>query len=371
MAKDPLHTKLCEMLGLEYPIIAFTHCKDVVVAVTNAGGLGVMGEVGRTPDEIAQDVKWIRERVGSKPFGVDLLFPASIPPTANLEDLNQQIPDEYRAFVRSIKERHNVPDAKRDGDGHMRGGGLLSQEHARRQLDVVLEERVPFFASGLGNPAFVLEAAHERGIKVAGLIGKTRQARREVEAGVDVIVAQGYDAGGHTGEIGTYTLVPQVVALAGDTPVVLAGGVGTGRHLAAALCLGAAGVWTGTIWLTARESDTDMIIKEKILAATEEDTVRSRCMTGKPVRQLKTAWTEEWEAPGALTPLQMPMQGILTGELQMAISQHKIEPLMGSPAGQVVGAIHDMKPSREIIFDMVEEARDVLEGIMGETVEVG
>ncbi|HWO93642.1 MAG TPA: nitronate monooxygenase family protein [Dehalococcoidia bacterium] len=367
MAHDPLHTKFCDMFGLEFPVIAFTHCKDVVVAVTNAGGLGVMGEVGRTPEEIEQDVRWIRERVGEKAFGVDLLFPASIPPKANLEDLQAQIPEEHRKFVRQIKEKYNVPDPKREG-ARMRGGGMMSQEHARRQLDVVLEERVPLFASGLGNPAFIVEAAHERGIKVAGLIGKVRQARREIEAGVDFIIAQGYDAGGHTGEIGTFTLVPQVAAIAGDTPVILAGGVGTGKHLAAALCLGAQGVWTGTIWLTARESDTDMIVKEKILAATEEDTLRSRCMTGKPVRQLKTQWTEEWESPGAPSPLPMPLQGILTGDLMLAIGQYKIEPLMGSPAGQVVGTIHEMKPARDIVFDIIEEARDVLDGLAGEPV---
>ncbi len=368
MSNDPLHTKFCDMFGLEYPLVAFTHCKDVVVAVTNAGGLGVMGEVGHTPQEIAADVKWIRERVGAKAFGVDLLFPASVPPSANMEDLNAQIPEEHRRFVQGIKERYNVPDPKKDEMRRRGGGGLLSQEHARRQLDVVLEERVPFLASGLGNPAFVIDAARERGIKIGGLVGRVRQARREIEAGVDVIIAQGYDAGGHTGEIGTFTLVPQVVAIAGDTPVLLAGGVGTGRHLAAALCLGAAGVWTGTIWLTARESDTDMMIKEKLLAATEEDTIRSRCMSGKPIRQLKTQWTEEWEAPGAPAALPMPLQGILTGDVLAAVSQYKIEPLLGSPAGQVVGTIHEMKPSREIVFDIVSEARDVLEGLMGETV---
>ncbi len=374
MARDPLRTKLCEMFGLEYPVAAFTHCKDVAVAVTNAGGLGVLGELTRTPEEIAQDIRWMRERVGNKPFGIDLVFPASVPATANMEDLEAQIPEEQRKFIQGIKERHNIPDPKReDGQGRNWGiarGGLFSQEAARRQLDVVLEERVPLLASGLGNPAFVIDAARERGMKLAGLIGKVRQARREIEAGVDVIIAQGYDAGGHTGEIGTFTLVPQVVAIAGDTPVLCGGGVGTGRHLAAALCLGAAGVWTGTLWLASRESDMDIVVKQKIIAATEEDTVRSRCLTGKPARQLKTQWTEEWEAPGAPAPLPMPLHGVATAEIMAAIHQYKIEPFMGTPAGQVVGAIHEMLPCREIVFEMVAEARDVLEGLMGETVAV-
>lgn len=371
MARDPIQTKLTEMMGLEYPIVAFTHCKDVAVAVSEAGGLGVLGQLTATPDEIAANVRWMRDRLGGKPFGVDLVFPASVPPSANLEDLSAQIPDEYRAFVNGIMERHSLPppksNAEMPGFGISRGG-LFSQEAGRRQLDVVLEERVPFFASGLGNPAFVVEAAHERGIKVGGLIGKVRQARREVEAGVDVIVAQGYDAGGHTGEIGTFTLVPQVVAIAGDTPVLCGGGVGTGAHLAAALCLGAAGVWTGTIWLAVRESDTDMIVKEKIIAATEEDTTRSRSLTGKPARLLKTALTDEWEQPGALSPLPMPLQGVLTADLMISVHQNNYEPFMGSPAGQVIGTIHEMKPSREVIFDMVADARDILEGLMGEAV---
>ncbi len=372
MARDPMKTKFTDMFGLEYPIVAFTHCKDVAVAVSEAGGLGVLGELMRSPDEIAQDIQWMKDRLGSKPFGVDLVFPASVPPTVNMEDLEAQIPQEMRDFVAGIRQRHNIPETKPPAPGETRrgisSGGLLSQDASRRQLDAVLESRVPFIASGLGSPAFILDAAHERGIKIGGLIGKTRQARREIEAGVDVIIAQGYDAGGHTGEIGTFTLIPQVVAIAGDTPILLAGGVGTGRHLAAALCLGASGVWAGTLWLTTKESDMDILVKEKIIAATEEDTVRTRCLSGKPARILRTAWSDEWEAPGAPKPLPMPLHGIATSEITMAIHENRVESMLGSPAGQVIGAIHEMLPCREVIFDMVSEARDVLEGIMGEPV---
>jgi NAD(P)H-dependent flavin oxidoreductase YrpB (nitropropane dioxygenase family) len=368
MPRDPLHTKLCDMFGVEFPIVAFTHCKDVAVAVINAGALAVLGAGGHTPDEIHADIKWIRDRVGSRPFGIDLLIPASVPPSGNREDLEAQIPDGHRQFVRRIKEEFNIPPPKADG---RRSRPPLTQEYARRQLDVVLEERVPIFASGLGNPAFVLEAAHARGMKVFGLIGKVRQARREIEAGIDVIVAQGTDAGGHTGEIGTFSLVPQVVAVAGDTPVLAAGGVGTGRHLVAALALGAVGVWTGTIWLATRESDTPMIVKEKLLAATEDDTIRSRCMSGKPIRQIKTAWTEVWERPGAPAPLPMPLQGMLVGEVLQAVSDYQIEPLMGTPAGQVVGTIHALKPARQVVLDIIEEARDVIDAVFGEPIESG
>lgn len=363
MAGDPLHTRLCEEFGIEYPVIAFTHCKDVVVEVVNAGGLAVMGEGGATPDEIHADIKWIRDRVGSKPFGIDLLIPASVPPTGNREDLEAQIPQEYRDFVQRIKEEFNIPDPKPKSPEEMRRRGMIqTQENARKQLEVVLDERVPIFASGLGSPAFILEAAHARGMKVIGLIGNVRQAVREAEAGVDFIVAQGYDAGGHTGEIGTFSLIPQVVSAVHPTPVIGAGGVGSGRHLVAAMALGAVGVWSGTIWLTARESDTDIIVKQKILEATERDTVRSRCMSGKPIRQIRTKWTDAWEQPGAPPPLPMPLQGILVGRLQEAIRDYKIADLMGSPAGQVVGMIHELKPARQILFDIIDEARDILEG---------
>src|SRR3990172_10340488 len=237
MAKDPLRTKLCDMLGIEFPIIAFTHCKDVVVAVVNAGAFAVLGEAMHTSDEIAADIRWIRERVGGRPFGIDLVLPASAPPSGGLDELTAQIPESHLQFAQSIKERHNIPDPKGPVALHQWGG--LSQEMARQQLDVVLEERIPVFTSGLGNPAFLLHAAHARGMKVFGLVGKARQAQREIEAGVDAVIAQGYDAAGHTGSIGTFSIVPEGVDIAGDTPVIAAGGITTGRHLAAALCLGA------------------------------------------------------------------------------------------------------------------------------------
>ena len=365
MAKDPLHTKLCDMLGIEFPITAFTHCKDVVVAVVNAGAFAVLGEAMHTPDEIAADIKWIRERVGERPFGIDLVLPASAPPAGTLDELTDQIPESHRSFVQGIKERHNVPKPKGEVALHQWGG--LNQEMARRQLDVVLEERVPVFTSGLGNPAFILEAAHERGMKVFGLVGKRRQAEREIEAGVDAIIAQGTDAAGHTGPIGTFSIVPEVVSIAGDTPVLAAGGVTTGRHLAAALCLGASGVWTGTLWLASRESDSDMIIKEKLLAASAADTVYSRSISGMPMRTLKCAWTDEWSKPDAPAPLQAPYQMILSSEYIQAANDHRREDLMVEASGQGVGFVTSMKPARQIVFDLVEEALATFEELTSES----
>ncbi|MFQ5478880.1 MAG: NAD(P)H-dependent flavin oxidoreductase [Candidatus Binatia bacterium] len=364
MAKDPLRTKFCEMMGVEFPVLAFTHCKDVVAAVVNAGGFAVLGEAMNTPDQIAADIKWIREKVGEKSFGIDLVLPSSAPPADSLDKLLEGIPEEHRKFAQGIKEKYEIPEPKEAVDLHQWGG--LNQEIARQQLDVVLEERAPVFVSGLGSPAFIVDAAHERGMKVFGLIGKTRQAVREIEAGVDVIVAQGYDAAGHTGPIGTFSIVPEVVSIAGDTPVIAAGGVTTGRHLAAALCLGAAGVWTGSMWLASRESDSDMIIKEKLLAADSDSTVYSTCISGFPMRILKCAWTKEWADAEAPRPLPSPYQMLLSANYIQAANDHRREDLMMEAVGQGAGFIKSMKPARQMVFDMVEEALATFEDIVGE-----
>jgi NAD(P)H-dependent flavin oxidoreductase YrpB (nitropropane dioxygenase family) len=275
-----------------------------------------------------------------------------------------QIPEEHRSFAKHIKEKYDVPEPKGSIDLHQWGG--LNQEMARAQLEVLLEERVPVICSGLGSPAFILDAAHERGIKIFGLIGKTRQARRQLEAGVDGIIAQGYDAAGHTGAMGTFSIVPEVASIAGDTPVIAAGGVTTGRHLAAALCLGASGVWTGTLWLASRESDVDMIVKEKLLAASADDTSYSTCISGMTMRTLKCPWTEEWAKPEAPNPLSAPYQMLLSSDYIQGANDHRREDLMTEAAGQGVGFVTSMKPSRQIVFDLVEEALTAFEERTGE-----
>lgn len=363
MAKDPLRTKFCELMGIEFPILAFTHCKDVVAAVVNAGGFAVLGEAMHSPEEISADINWIRQKVGDKPFGVDLVLPSSAPPAGTVDKLHEGIPDEYWAFARRIKEQYDVPDPKAAQDLHEWGG--LNQEIARAQLDVILDERAPVFCSGLGAPNFIVEAAHERGMKIFGLIGKKRQAEKELAAGVDVIVAQGYDAAGHTGPIGTFSIVPEVAAIAGDTPVIAAGGVTTGRHLAAALCLGAAGVWTGSMWLCSRESDTQMVMKEKLLAADSDSTVYSSSISGFPMRVTKCPWTAEWAKPDAPRPLHSPYQMLLSSEYIQGSNDHARGDLMTEAAGQGIGFVTSMKPARQMIYDMVEEALATFEELTG------
>jgi NAD(P)H-dependent flavin oxidoreductase YrpB (nitropropane dioxygenase family) len=364
MAKDPLRTKFCEMLGIEFPIIAFTHCKDVAVSVINSGGFAVLGEAMHLPDQISADVQWIRDRVDGKPFGIDLVLPASSPQSETIDDMIAKIPESHQKFADEIAAKYDVPPPKAEQDLHSWGG--LNQKMARDQLDVLLEEKVPLIASGLGSPAFILDAAHERDMLVFGLIGKTRQAKRQLEAGVDGIIAQGYDAAGHTGAMGTFSIVPEVVSIAGDTPVIAAGGITTGRHLAAALCLGAAGVWTGTLWLASRESDIDMIIKERLIASTADDTDYSTCISGMTMRVLSCPWTQEWKKPEAPAPLPPPYQMLLSSGYIQGSNDARRADLMTEAAGQGVGFVTSMKPARQIVFDVVEEALDAFESLTGE-----
>jgi len=363
LARNPLHTRLCDTLGIEHPIIAFTHCKDVVAAVTNAGAFAVMGETHHTPEQIEADIKWIREKVGNKPFGIDLVFPASVPASGSVEELRAQIPEEQRKFAEDIKRRYKIPPPKRTPELYELG--WMTQDVPRKQLEVVLENRIAVLASGLGSPVFALEAAHARGMQVWGLVGKPRQARRQLDAGVDAIVAQGYDAAGHTGTIGTFSIVSQVAAIAGDTPVIAAGGITTGRHLAGAITLGASGVWTGTLWLPSRESDREMLIKEKLLAATAEDTSHSACVSGFTMRTLKTKWHEEWARPDAPKPAPAPYQLLLFAEMKQSALDWGMADFVTEAAGQGVGFITEMKPCKQIVNDMVEEALSVFEEVTG------
>ena len=358
---DPLHTQLCEKLGIEYPIVAFTHCKDVAVAVINAGGFAVLGEAMHTPDHIAADIQWIRERIGGKPFGIDLVLPASVPEDKSVEELMAMIPPQQREFERAIKHKYQVPDPKQAPDLYTWGG--LDQKRALNQLDVVFDERVPVFASGLGSPAFILDRAHQLGMQVWGLVGKPRQAQRQIAAGTDVIIAQGYDAAGHTGTIGTFSIVPQVVdaARGSGVPVIAAGGITTGRHLAAALALGADGVWTGSLWLTSRESDLGQALKERLIEAETEDAVFSDCISGYTMRTTRSPWHDEWSRPDAPPVLKPPLQMMLSSDYIQGSLDYQRKDLMTEAAGQGIHYVTEMKPARQVLSDLVEEALDVFD----------
>ncbi|MBV8789547.1 MAG: nitronate monooxygenase, partial [Mycobacterium sp.] len=320
-----MRTRVAEMLGVEFPICAFSHCRDVVAAVTNAGGFGILGAVAHSPKRLTSELTWIEEQTGGKPYGVDLLLP---PKYVGAEEggidskqARTLLPEEHRAFVEELLARYGITAPAEES--HASAGGLnISPKGYEPLLEVAFAHRIRLIASALGPPpADLVERAHGHDVLVAALAGTTRHAQRHAAAGVDLIVAQGTEAGGHTGEVATMVLVPEVVDAVAPTPVLAAGGIARGRQVAAALALGAEGVWCGSVWLTTEEAETVPVVKEKFLAASSSDTVRSRSMTGKPARMLRTAWTDEWERPDAPAPLPMPLQSALVAEAQERIQR--------------------------------------------------
>ncbi len=354
MERSPIHTTLCDTLQVQHPIFAFSHSKDVVVAVCLAGGVGVLGATRMFPEEIKSQLAEIRERVGPRPFGVDLVLPQGMPERNNREDIEAQLPGEHRAFVDHLFEKYDVP---RDGQAGPRSRFVRSGEIARRQTDVVLASGVDIFAMGIGSPPEFIAAAKRAGKRVLALVGSPKHARRALDLGADILVAQGHDSGAHTGPIGTFSLVPQATKLAGDVPVLAAGGVATGQHIVAALAMGAVGVWVGTAWLVTRESHTSAKLLPKLLAAGSEDTVITRAKSGKTNRQLRTAYTDEWAAPDAPVPLKMPYQDILVGDLLGAIDRYEVEPLLGTGLGQGIAWFNEETTVADVMERFVEEAR--------------
>lgn len=358
MELSPIHTRLCDLVGCEQPIFAFSSSVDVVVAVCRAGGVGFYAGTRRFPEEIKRALDEIRDRVDGRPFGVDLVLPKGMPEANNREDIEAQLPEEHRAFVEYLYQKYEIP---RDGQPGARSRFVRSNEIARRQADVVLASDVSVFAMGIGSPEEFIRAAKDSGKKVLSLVGSPKHAQRALDGGADILVAQGHDSAAHTGPIGTFSLVPQVVKLAGTVPVLAAGGVATGAHIVSALALGAAGVWVGTAWLTTKEAHTHPKVLRKLLAAGSEDTVITRARSGKTNRQLRTAYTEEWAAPGAPLPLKMPYQDILIGDLLGAIDRYEIEPLMGSGTGQGIAWATEEKTVAEVMEEFVSGAAATLE----------
>ena len=352
-------TPLCEDLGIKYPVFGFAHDVDVVAAITNSGGYGVYGATRRFPHEIEDELAQIKKLVGEKPFGVDLVLPPGMPEHNSREAIEAEIPIEHKQFVDDLIEQYSVPEATEPG---MRTRFIRSKEIEDQQLEAVLSSQVNMLACGIGAPAKVISEAKRLGKTTLALIGSAHHVGRAIEAGVEILVAQGYDAGAHTGPIGTYSLVPQIVDAAGEIPVLVAGGVATGRHVAAALAMGGQGVWMGTAWLLSDEHQAHLhpVNAEKLKAAGSADTVITRSESGKPFRQIITGWSQAWEAPNAPKPLKMPMQDVLIGDLLGAIEEHDIEPLIHSGAGQSIGYFNEIKPVNDIMSELVDEASEIL-----------
>jgi NAD(P)H-dependent flavin oxidoreductase YrpB (nitropropane dioxygenase family) len=355
-----MRTRLCDTFGIEFPIFAFSHCRDVIAAVSRAGGMGVLGALAFSPEQLEVELAWIDDYVDGKPYGVDVVMPASLA-GSDVDKLEAMIPQAHRQWVDDLLARHHVPPLPED---EPKPEGLLAWTHekAKRQVDIALTHPIKLIANALGTPpAEVIQQAHTAGVQVAALVGNAHQARAQVEVGVDIIVAQGTEAGGHTGEIASMVLIPEVVETVRPAPVLAAGGIGSGRQMAAALALGADGVWTGSIWLTVREADTNPIVIEKLLSATSRDTVRSRSWTGKPARLLKTAWTEAWDAQDSPGALPMPLQFMLTAEAMTRMNRYshvegsRARDLVGMPVGQIVGRMNTVCSARDLIYQMVSE----------------
>jgi NAD(P)H-dependent flavin oxidoreductase YrpB (nitropropane dioxygenase family) len=357
-----MHTELCDRFGIDYPIFVFTPSEKVAAAVSRAGGMGVLGCVRfNHPDDLEAVLQWMDENTDGKPYGVDVVMPAKIPTEGTAVDIDKLIPQVHRDFVAKTLADLGVPPLPDDA---ARSEGTLGWLHsiARSHVEVALRHPIKLIANALGSPPKdVIDHAHEHGVPVAALAGSAKHAQRHVENGVDIVVAQGHEAGGHTGEIGSVVLWPEIVdGLDGKAPVLAAGGIGTGRQVAAALALGASGVWMGSAFLTSAEYDLGhrkpggtSTIQDALLRASSSDTVRRKIYTGKPARLLKTKWTDAWDAPDAPEPLPMPLQNILVSEAHQRMNQSDNPDTVAMPVGQIVGRMNEIRPVADIIAELV------------------
>jgi len=356
-----LKTPVCDLLGIEYPIFAFTHVREVAAAVSRAGGMGMYGAAYFEPAQVEEDVAWIAEHTDGKPFGVDVLIPASYEQTTDesLEamerELRERIPVGHRAFVEAELARlgvDEIPPGEPRAPVYPLG---TSAAAARLHLRSAMDHGAALLVSALGAPPVeAVEEAHERGIRIGAMVGSPRHGEKMAGLDLDLIVAQGSEAAAHSGDLTTMVLVPQIVELFPSVPVLAAGGIATGPQVLAGLALGAQGVWTGSVWRTAAENHDDPPgVVARLLQASSTDTVKSRCMTGKPLRQLRSPWNEAWEAEGAPDPLPMPLQRMLIEDAEQRFVYHDRDDLIVSPIGQVVGQLREVRPARTILEDLV------------------
>jgi NAD(P)H-dependent flavin oxidoreductase YrpB (nitropropane dioxygenase family) len=354
---------LCERLGIQHPIFGFTPSEHVAAAISRAGGLGVLGCVRfNDPADLDAALSFMDENTDGRPYGVDIVMPAKIPTEGTPKDLSALVPQGHKEFVERTLLKLGVPPLSGESAGD---AGVLGWLHsvARSHVDVALRHRISLIANALGSPPVdVIEQAHAVGVPVAALAGTAEHARRHVDNGVDIVVAQGYEAGGHTGEIASMVLIPEVVDAVGErVPVLAAGGIGSGRQVLAANALGASGVWMGSYWLTTAEYQLgESAVQTALVRATSSDTVRSRIYTGKPARLLKNKWTQAWTEADAPEPLPMPLQNILVSEAHLRMSKGGDPDAVAMPVGQIVGRMNEVRPVAEVMASLlaeIEEAR--------------
>ncbi|MBS0242286.1 MAG: nitronate monooxygenase [Proteobacteria bacterium] len=377
-----MKSALTKRFGIDFPLFAFTHCRDVVAEVTNAGGFGVLGAVGHTPETLEIELDWIDSRVKGKPYGIDLLIPTRMEDKAGAltaEDLARRIPEGHRAHIAKLLETHGVDASDlwtqnwaHDYTANMREDG------AQKLLDVAFRHPIKLFVNALGPPPkAVVERCRAQGIAIGALTGAKEHALKNIAAGVEILVVSGTEAGGHCGEISTMVVVPEVIEAIKDHPnveVLAAGGIATGRQMAAVMAMGAAGAWTGSVWLTTVEAETIPTVKAKMLKASSRDTVRSRSRTGKPTRQLKSPWTEAWSKPGMPEPLEMPLQGMISRPAMAKVDKLAEAGHAGAKelatyyVGQAVGLMKHELRARDVVFEFKRDFAEAVERLMG-TVE--
>lgn len=368
---------VCRLTGCEFPLFAFSHCRDVVVAVSKAGGFGVLGATRFTPDQLEEELAWIDAHIDGAPYGVDVLVPETIDPRVADFATNEQraaaVSDKHRQFTADLLGQYGVAVSP-DEVVHYEGRAGITPENGYAQMEVAFRHPIRLIANALGiAPPRMIEAGKQRGVPVAALVGAKEHALRQAAAGVDIIVAQGTEAGGHCGEVSTLVLIPEVVrALKGagyDVPVLAAGGIMTGGQMAGMMAAGAQGAWTGSVWLATPEAETSEAFRAKMVAARSRDTVRSKSRTGKPARQLKTAWHEAWDAPGGPGALPMPLMGMVSEpafrriENAVVNGNESARDLVSYFVGQGVGLIDQVRSAKSVVQDFREEFAEAVLGL--------
>ncbi|MDB5551302.1 MAG: monooxygenase [Rhizobium sp.] len=368
-----MKTRISEMFGIDAPIFAFTHCRDVVVEVSKAGGFGVLGMARKSKELVDADLKWIDDHIDGKPYGIDVLMPTNYERTSADQRLDAEtlIPPEHMEFVRKMLDDAGIPRLpEQEAEAirrEMLGSKSSTPDDSREMIEIALRHPIRLIVNALGvPPREVVELAHSRGIKVAGLAGDVKHALHQKTAGCDFIVAVGTEAGGHTGSISSMVLWPRIVDAVGSTPVLGAGGVGRGRQVAAALALGCEGVWCGSIWLKTKQSEVLPEIKERLFAARSQDAVLTKTVTGKQCRTLRNKFTEAYDLPGAPTPLKAPLQSILwwsegRTRVERVRTHDNAKPFLTYPCGQIVGDMTEESSVREVVYGMLSEIADTKE----------
>ncbi len=363
-----MQSPICAMLGIEFPLLAFSHCRDVIVAVSKAGGMGVFGAASLPPERLEEELAWIDAHIGGRPYGVDLIVPNSFAGKGEARTETPAIPAEHRAFVAGLLAKHGVDEGDLSLPGAARSslGDNMREDGAAALLEVAFRHPIALIANALGlPPPLMLELGKRHNVPVAALVGTRDHALTQVRAGVDILVVAGGEAGGHCGEVATMVLVPEVAAaveaVGANTPILAAGGIVTGRQMAAAMAMGAHGAWTGSVWLTTAEAETNPVVKEKMLAASSRDTVRSKSRTGKPSRQLRSPWTDAWEAEGAPQPLPMPLQSLVSEPALRKVDKLSEGGHEGAKAlatywvGQGVGLMNEAMGAGQVVQEFKED----------------